>query len=296
MNYNTLFLSNNGTNVFTTLGFLKKIESKIDRTRWWNVSGSASLILFLKIIGHNWKQIFEILSDFSLTPSFINGSSLVPENEERKKKYIKEWLIEHLSDSEFFSKDIRLEEVVKKTNIFPAFVLYSRRRAKIINVNPKDNPKFKLIDCVMASLCYIGVYEEYEFLGDTFSNLSGVDCYPYSHISVPGEEDPSILYIGNIGIFDDEKVNSMLGPLSVKEGMLIKQYSEHEKYHIEKIFSCLSTEESVRLYSYYRRGKLGQQEMITLFKMGLEQGDAFEEKKDTHERHQDFVNKIESQS
>jgi len=293
MSYRSIFLSNNGTNIFTTLGFLKKIHDKVTRTHVWNVCGSSSLIIFLKIVGFNYSQIFEILSDFHLTSTFINGSSLLPENENEKKKYIKEWLIKKLSDSEFFSKDIRLDEAYKKTNLFPNFLLYSRDQKTIVYANPTDTPTFKLVDCVMASLCYIGVYEEYEFSEHIFSNLSSIDCYPYHKRFY--EDDEDILFVGNISIFDEEKEKPLLGPLSKKEKMFIRQFSEYEKYQIEKIFEKIENEK-VTIYSYYRRGKLSHEEMETLFKMGIEEGDAFEKQSDTGERLESYVKKIESQS
>ncbi len=292
MSYETIFLSNNGTNVFTTLGFLKKIEKRIDRVKFWNVCGIASLIIFLKIVGKNYEQIFEILGNFSLTPTFINGSSLLPENEKEKEKYIRDWLVEHLSDSEFFSKDIRLQEIYKKTNIFPSFIVWSRKNREIVSINPETTPRYKLVDAVMASLCYIGVFEEYECMGDVYSNLSSIDCYPY--LSVRGG---NTLFVGNISKFDDpsSRGTKNLGPLSKKEGMLIHQFSEHEKYRIESIFRIMDSEESVKLFSFYRRGKINHEELKTLFKLGLEQGEAFLDKKDTEEKEKEYIEKIEKQ-
>jgi len=291
--YQSLFLSNNGSNIFTTIGFLKGIEDQIDRVEWWNVCGSSSLLVFLKIVGYNYEQIFEILSDLSLTSTFVNGSSLVPENEDEKKRYIREWLIEHLSNSEFFSKDIKLGEIWKKTKIFPNFILFSRKDQKITYISPSTHPKYKLVDCVMASLCYIGVYEEYSFMGDTFSNLCSVDCYPYLYISPMTSSN--ILYVGNVSKFEIP-VGSILGPLSKKEGMIIRQFSEHEKYRIDSIFKNMGEDESVKLYSFYRQGKLSIEEEKTFFSLGLEQASAFKEKTDTEEREKKFVENIEAQT
>jgi hypothetical protein len=291
-NYKTIFLSNNGTNIFTTLGFLTKTEKLLEYTKYWNVSGCASLIVFLKIVGHNdYKKINDILESFSLTPTLINGSSLLPEDESEKIKYIKEWLIEHLQDSEFFSKDIRLEEIYKKTNLFPRFILWSRKEQKIVTIDPESCPRFKLIDCVMASLCYIGVYEEYSFMGNIFSNLSSVDCYPYLYSK---HKEGDVLYIGNIGKYD-QKQEVSLGPLSKIEDMLIRQYSEHEKNRVDNIFNTFDQEEGVKIYSFYRRGKIGKEESKTLFELGWEQGKAFEMKKDTEKTKEEYIQKVESQ-
>ena len=287
--YETLFLANNGTSVFTTLGFLKQIENRIDRVKYWNVCGAASLIIFLKIVGKNYEQIFEILGEFSLTSTLINGSSLIPEAEDKKKKYISEWLSEHLSDSEFFSKDIRFDEIFKKTGIFPSFIVWSRKNKCITVINPETTPRYKLIDAVMASLCYIGVYEEYSCMKDVFSNLFSIDSYPYLH--VVGE---NILYIGNISKFDDSK-DTLFEPLAKKVDMFIRQISEHEKYRIDNIFKNMSNDESVKLYSSYRRGKLLHEELLTLFKMGQKQGHAFDEEKDTEVEQKEYIEEVENQ-
>lgn len=290
--YRSIFISANGSNLPTNIGFLKGIEDLIDRVEWWNVCGSSSLIVFLKIVGYNYEQIFEILSGFSLTSTFINGSSLVPENEEEKKRYIKEWLIEHLSNSEFFSKDIRLGEIYKKTKIFPNFILFSRKDQAIRYISPDTHPKYKLVDCVMASLCYIGVYEEYSFMGDTFSNLCSIDCYPYLYIS---GDCIDMLYVGNVSKFENP-VGSILGPLAKKEGMIIRQFAEHEKYRIDSIFKNMGDDESVKLYSFYRQGKLSTEEQKSLYKLGLEQASAFKEKTDTEEREKKFIEDIKAQA
>ena len=289
MGYDSIFLTNNGTNVFTTLGFLKQIEDRIDRLKYWNVCGVASLIIFFKIVGKNFEQTFEILGEFPLTSTFINGSSLVPENEEEKRRYIREWITEHLSDSEFFSKDIRLDEIAKKTGLSPSFVVWSRKDKEIKMINSSTNPRFKLIDAVMASLCYVGVYEEYGCMKDVYSNLSSIDSYPYLH--VVGD---NILFLGNISKFDENK-DVLLGPLSKKEGMIIRQFSEHEKYRIDNIFKNMSQEESVKLYSYYRRGQLPHEELKTLYKLGQEQGKAFIEEKDTEEKQKEYIHEVENQ-
>jgi hypothetical protein len=289
--YDSIFLSNNGTNIFTTLGFLKRIEKMCERTKYWNVAGCSSLIIFLRLIGHNYLQITGILTDFPLISTFINGSSLIPENEEMKKTYIKEWLNTKLKESDFFSSDVMLEEISKGTNLFPNFVLYSRSDEKVISINSENHPRVKLIDCVMASLCYIGVYEEYSFGDKIYSNLSSVDCFPCFNI-YPAEK---CLIIGNIGKYEDSSKGHQLGPLSKTENKMIRQYSEHEKYRIDNIFANFDNEETVKVYSFYRRGRLEKEEIRTLFELGLEQGSSFEARKDTEDGKKHFIHEVESQ-
>lgn len=288
--YRTLFLSGNGSNILTTTGFLKGIEDRIDRVERWNVCGNSSLIVFLKIAGYNYEQILDILGKFSLTSTFVNGSSLIPENEDAKKSYVKDWLIGHLSNSEFFSKDIKLDEIFKKTKIFPSFILFSRKKKTIVRVNPETHPKYKLVDCVLASLCYIGVYEEYSFSGDVYTNLCSVNCYPLSTI----DETDDVLCIGNICEFESRS-SGIFGPLSKLEAMFIRQFSEYEKYTIDKIFENIDGKDCVKLYSFYRQGKLSVEETKTLFNLGSEQAIAFKENEDTKVRASKFIKDIKDQ-
>jgi hypothetical protein len=306
--YDSIFLSNNGTNIFTTLGFLSRIKKMTERTKFWNVAGCGSLIIFLRLIGHSYSQIMKILSNFDLISTMINGSSLIPENEDNKKDYIKKWLIDHLEDSDFFSPKINLEEISKETNLFPNFILYSRSDQKIVQINPHNFPRVKLIDCVLASLCYVGVYEEYSFGEKVYSNLSSIDCFPCFYIfrdvhladsKVDKEEGHSVgkcLIIGNIGKFDESSKSQKLGPLSKVESKIIRQYSEHEKYKIENIFANFDTEEAVKIHSFYKRGKLGSEEINTLFELGEEQGTSFEKEKDPEVGRKHFIEEVEGQS
>jgi hypothetical protein len=294
ISYDSIFLSNNGTNIFTTLGFLERIEKMCERTKYWNVSGCSSLIIFLKLIGYRYKQILKILTNFPLVSTFINGSSLIPENEDDKKVYIKEWLTQHLEESKYFSPEIKLEEIFKETNLFPNFILFSRKDGKIISINPENSPQVKLIDCIMASLCYIGVYEEYSFEDKLFSNLSSIDCFPCFYIFPNTLE--KCLIIGNIGKFEDTGKVQQLGPLSKIESKIIRQYSEHEKNKIDNIFANFDNEEAVKVHSFYRRGKLGEEEIRTLFELGSKQGASFEEKKDTELGKEHFIHEVEAQS
>ncbi len=305
--YDSIFLSNNGTNIFTTLGFLNRIKKMTERTKYWNVAGCGSLIIFLRLIGHSYPQIKTDLSKFDLISTMINGSSLIPENEDDKREYIKSWLISHLEESDFFSPKINLEEISKETNLFPNFVLYSRSEEKIVQINPHNSPRIKLIDCVLASLCYVGVYEEYSFGGKVYSNLSSVDCFPCFYIFLDvqpvGSKEKQAhhsvgkcLIIGNIGKFEESSKSQKLGPLSKIESKIIRQYSEHEKYKIDNIFANFDTEEAVKVHSFYKRGKLGSEEINTLYELGEEQGASFEEKKDPEVGRRHFIEEVEGQN
>ena len=104
------------------------------------------------------------------------------------------------------------------------------------------------------------------------------------------------MIIGNIGKYEDSGKAHQLGPLSKIEGKIIRQYSEHEKYKIDNIFSNFDTEEAVKVHSFYRRGRLGEEEIRTLFELGSEQGSSFVEKKDTEEGRKHFIDEVESQN
>lgn len=301
VSYDSVFLSNNGTNIFTTLGFLNRIKKMTERTKYWNVAGCGSLIIFLRLIGHSYPQIKTILSQFNLISTMINGSSLIPENEDDKREYIRSWLTFHLEESDFFSSKINLEEISKETNLFPNFILYLRSEGKIVQINSHNSPRTKLIDCILASLCYVGVYEEYSFGGKVYSNLSSIDCFPcfYIYRNVDPARPDSIgkcLIIGNIGKFEESSKSQNLGPLSKIESKIIRQYSEHEKYKIDNIFSNFDTEEAVKVHSFYKRGKLGNEEINTLFELGEEQGSSFEEKKDPEVGRRHFIEEVEGQN
>ena len=308
ISYDSLFLSNNGTNIFTTLGFLNRTKKMTERTKFWNVSGCGSLIIFFRLLGYTYPQIINILSEFKLISTMINGSSLIPESEDDKREYINEWLSTHLEKCDFFSPKINLEEISKKTNLFPNFIVYSRKDQKIIQINPENSPRTKLIDCVMASICYVGVYEEYCFGDNIYSNISSIDCFPcfyiYREVQPIGKNDKKesghsvgkCLIIGNIGKFEQSPRDQKLGPLSKIEGKIIRQYSEHEKYRIDNIFSSFDNEESVKVYSFYRRGVLGKEEIKTLYELGENQGTSFEQKKDTQEGSEQFITSIQDQN
>jgi len=288
--YDSLFLTGNGTNIFTTLGFLSLIEKKIQDVRYWNITGNVSLIIFLKIVGYNYGQIFEILEKFKLTVDTINCSSLIPEKQEKKIEYVQEWLSQALQNSEFFSKDIRLSEIYKKTNIFPCFILWSRTNQKIVNINPDTCPSFKLVDCVMASLCFIGLYKTYKMMGEEFSNISSINCYPMEYAKL-GDES---LFIGTISETLTSK-KDFLGPLASTEEEIIRQFGEREKVEIERLSKEKKDLEFVKIFSSYRRGKISREEKLTLFKSGKKQGKAFLNKQDTELEKKNFVTTIEGQ-
>ena len=124
--YNSVFVNSFGSNIFETVGALDSVKDQLKKTVIWNTTGSASLIIFLKIIGFNFSQSFEHLRDFHLSHTFINGYCIIPEDEEVKKNVISEWLNEKIEINNLISKETTLGEIFKLTNIFPNFIVWSR--------------------------------------------------------------------------------------------------------------------------------------------------------------------------
>ena len=86
--YDNVFISSFGSNLYNTIGFLESMKERTSDAVIWNSVGNASLILFLRIMGFQFHQMTQQLKDLNLSHTFINGFSLIPENEEEKKEYI----------------------------------------------------------------------------------------------------------------------------------------------------------------------------------------------------------------
>ena len=103
----------------------------------------------------------------------INCSSVLLEDEDKTKEFIKNWLIDKIEENGMLNKDSTLVEIYKSHNLFFNFICWCRSDEKIMQCNPKTTPDFTLIDCVMSSLCCIGTYREY--------NIDRYNKYP-NHI------------------------------------------------------------------------------------------------------------------
>ena len=277
--YDNIFLSSQGSDLFVNLGALDAMKEKLSGIERYNVCGNSSLIVFFKCLGYTFRQIYELLKRYDFLIGMINGFSLLPENEENKHKYIRSWLEDILESRELFKKNVTLKEIKRLTNITPCFLVWSRTDKKIVNISHENNPDLSLIDCMMVSLCGIGLYNTYEINSSIYSNMFAIDSFPLLYSIVP---DPEKLFvIMNLTNFNPKYNSNGLGPLEGQENELIVQGLENKIHRInildEKIIN------KCKLYSYYLRGNVSLEEKEGIFKTGFKQGKAFMEGRDTKE-------------
>ena len=293
--YESIFLNCNGSNIFTTLGALDKLKNKLENVKFWNVCGSASLILFFKLLGLTAKQTYENLKNLEIINTFINGHSLFPEDQEEKKDYIIKYL-EGFFKTSLFNNEVTLEEVKRITGLTPCFIVWNRSQQKIVNLNPKDTPFIKLVDCVLASLTNIGIFTNHQIADHIYSSLENIECFPvsYSYCS----EVKNLFYLINITTFIKEySLGINLGPLSQVEDEFLLQKGEYNKHRIENSYKVLPHQENVcRLYSVYSRGNSKEEEKASLFILGHRQASGFLESKDTEVVYKEYLKSIFSQS
>ena len=289
--YESIFINCNGSNIFTTLGALDKLKNNLENVKIYNVSGNGSLILYCKLLGLTYKQTYEKLKKLDLINTFINGHSLFPEDEEDKKDFIKEYLIKLLKKS-LIKEDSTLLEIKNLTGITPCFIVWNRKLQKIDNLNPKDTPDFKLIDCIMSSLTNIGVYKTYEIKENLYSSLENIDCFPVSYSYYI--DINKLFYLVNITTFDKEYSTGLnLGPLKDIEDEFLLQKGEYQKYRIENSCKVLPQKENLcKLYSMYSRGNSKEEEKASLFILGHRQGKGFLEGNDNYKIYKEYLESI----
>ena len=292
--YNGIFTHSDGSNLFTVLGCLHSAKDLVRETVIWNSSGCSSLILFFKCLGYTFFQTFDILKEFELINSMVNCSSVLLEDEEQKKDFIKNWLIDKIEENGILNKDSNLVEIYKSHNLFFNFIMWCRTEEKIIQCNPKTKPDFTLIDCVMASLCCIGTYKTYTIDKYVFSNISIINNIPYEHIFEVKKEVKN-LYVF-IHTFHNFSHSFKSGPLNKNEDEIILQISESNKIRFRNAIESIQGDNKLDLYVYYTRGNINVEEKKTLFDNGSKQGSSFLEGKSTKIASESFVKLIENQS
>jgi hypothetical protein len=225
-----------------------------------------------------------------LINSMINGHSLIPEDQNQKKEYLLNVFLDLIDTNPIVNEDITLKEVEKLTGITCCFIVWSRTKKRIVSLGGEN----KLIDCIMASLCNIGIYDTYIINGEVFSSLENIECFPVLQTRL--KDKKNVLYIANITNYKKSySVGRNLGPLSSTEDELILQKSEYAKHRIENI--CVSLDGEVcKLYSFFSRGNSSEEEKNTLFILGNKQGDAFLKDEDTKQTAKDYLSSIYSQS
>ena len=291
--HDSIFIASQGSNILVDLGALDQLKEKIDHIIYWNVAGNAALILFFKILGNTYEQIFHQLYELKILNNTINGSSLMPENEEERIEYMKEWLTKKIEKNKLFQEDVNLEEIYKQTNIFPAFILWSRNKQKIININPQNYPTVKLIDVVLASLTALGFFNQYKINSTIFTNIFSVDCYPYLYTFLHDNSD--YFYLANINENSD-KIELDLGPMQDKENELLNQSRDHNNFRIINIAKTLDEEKLIKIYSIIYKGELSIEAAVSLYRNGQFQAKAFLKGYDTKTESEKYLEKINAQS
>ena len=293
--YESIFLNCCGSNIYTALGALDKLKHNLENVKIYNVSGNASLILYCKILGLTYKQTYDKLKNLDIINSFINGHSLLPEDEEEKKEFIKDYLIK-LQRKTLIKENTTLLEVKNLTGITPCFIVWNRTLKKIINLNSKDTPDLKLIDCVMATLPNIGVYKTYTINNQEYSSLENIECFPVSY-SYYNDID-KFFYLINITTYIKEySLGINLGLLKDIEDEFLLQKGEYHKYRIENFCKSLPKNENIcKLYSLFSRGNSKEEEKTSLFILGYRQASGYLEEKDTHKIYEEYLETIFKQA
>ena len=223
--YNSVFLSSFGSNIYDTVGALETMKDNLKNTIIWNSVGSASLIIFFKILGFTFSQTYSHLKLFDLAHTFINGYCIIPEDEEAKKKYISEWLINKIEINNLISERTTLSEIYKLTNIFPNFIVWSRKGEELCCLNPKTFPKMTIIESILSTLSCIGTHTQTQINDDTFSLYTVGNFYPHSREFLLEKKKITTLYIAHNSehSFDDLVETS---PFSYIENEIITQFIE----------------------------------------------------------------------
>ena len=290
--HNSLFIASQGSNIFVTLGALDKLKETVQNIKTWNVCGNASLILFFKVLGYTYEQMTHMLFELKNITNMINSSSLLPEEEGGTIEYMKDWLFQKINENKLFQINVTLKEVYQHTNILPSYILWSRNKGKIINLNALKHPDVTLIDATLASLTALGFYSQYRIKNTIFTNIFSIDCYPYLYVLL--QEDSDYLYIANLSDINN-KIEINLGPMQQQENEIIKQFCEHNNFRIQNINKILP-QNLVSLYSIFQRDELSLEATLGLFKTGNRQGQAFLEGRDTRLEAENYINTINSQS
>lgn len=285
--YDNIMISSFGSNIYNTIGFLDSVKERTNDCVIWNSVGSASLILFFKILGFNFHQMIHQLKDFNICHTFINSFSLIPENETEKKEFIEDWLISKINQVSLINTETTLKEIYRLTNLFPNFIVFSCSEKKIVSLNPSSTPDYNLIDCVMASLPCVGTYLTHQINTEVYSNLNAINSLPTDHVFKTGKEK-GFFYLGNISFFVDQLEELAPSPLLKYEKEIINQFLERNKMLLTE------NEDVVVLYSDIFR-ELDNIKMDNLCKSGFLQGKNFLEGIDTNQTFMDHKNSIYNQ-
>ena len=232
--YDSVFMSSFGSNIYETLGSLETNREQLKNTVIWNSVGSASLIIFFKILGFTFLQTLEYLKSFELSHTFVNGYFIIPEDQDSKIQYIGDWLIEKIEINNLISKETTLGEIFKLTNIFPNFIVWSRTEGKLTSLNPKFFPDITLIDSILSTFSCIGTFVEFKINHDIFSSYFCGDFYPNIENFSLNKKQLNTLYIAHHSeyFFDDIIEDS---PFSYIENEVMKQFIDCNNSRVKNV-------------------------------------------------------------
>lgn len=146
---------------------LRENELEYDKCINWYAYGTATLVLFFKILGKTYTQIMGELEGLKLLGDFFPYNSIVSHPAEKNLDYVSEYLSKHLKGSLFDSLS-SMKDVKRILGVECTFVMYNKER-NILEFTDEDS---NLIESVLASLCSPSVYNEYKGWG------CGLTVYP----------------------------------------------------------------------------------------------------------------------
>mgnify|MGYP003119020746 CR=1 FL=1 len=266
--HDAVFMTSFGSNIYETLGALQSLDSDIRNTSIYNVMGSSSLIIFLKILGFTYSQMFDLLEKFELSHTFINGYFLIPEDQEIKKNHIRNWLLEKIEINNLINEDSTLEEIFKLTKIFPNFIVWSRKEAEFVSLNPKNFSNLTLVDCVLATLPSIGTFTEHCIDDNVFSNYSSGDMYPYNLAFNLENKNLNTLFIVHQSRYFFHDLSNIESPFSLYENEIISQFIESNNNLTNK----LKLENKLIIYNDIYKTSFNSSKRLFCFDNGKQQG------------------------
>lgn len=173
--YSNIFIVSDGCLIFDTLGFIRELEDDIINTNVWSGGGLGAMIVFLRTLGFDIDKIIDKVTHIKCLPQLVFGGNMELNGDKEILSELDEWLEYILQEKKFFKVDITLKEVYKLSGIFPNFLTF---KDEVISLNPETAPDKKLKDCVLASICNIGVFEKYTIDSEEYSSFSIHDVYP----------------------------------------------------------------------------------------------------------------------
>lgn len=268
--YDSVFMSSFGSNIYETVGALDTIKDNLKNTVIWNSIGSASLIIFFKILGFTFSQTLDHLKSFELTHTFINGYFIIPEDQDSKIEYIRDWLIEKIEINNLISRETTLSEIFKLTNIFPNFIVWSREEGKLLSLNPKIYPNFTLVETILSTFSCIGTFNEFNINDYTLSGYFSGDFYPNSENFVLEKKKLNTLYVAHVSenYLNDISDNS---PFSYIETEIMNQFIDCNNSRVKSI----DLENFLILYSDIYKNSLTDVKKDFCFENGKAQSQNF---------------------